>query len=74
MLGSKSYKLGRMGGLASFLEKPSLSADMVKKFTPVILDYVKEEGKHAMNLIQGGFALIFESIVLSKRLIARDMK
>ena len=48
---------------------------MAKKFTPVILDYVKEEGgKHAMNLIQGGFALIFESIVLSKRLIARDMK
>ena len=52
MMGSN--KLGGMAGLASSFEKLGLSGDMVDKFMPIILDYVKNKGgEHAMNLLKG---------------------
>jgi hypothetical protein len=54
MMGSKSNKLVGMAGLTSSFEKLGLPADMVEKFTPIILDYVKNKGgEHAMNLLKG---------------------
>jgi hypothetical protein len=51
MMGSK---LGGMAGLTSSFEKLGLSGEMVNKFTPIILDYVKNKGgEHAMNLLKG---------------------
>ena len=47
-------KLAGMAGLESSFEKLGLSGDMVGKFTPIILDYVKNKGgEHAMNLLKG---------------------
>jgi len=52
MMGSN--KLGGMAGLTSSFEKLGLSGEMVSKFTPIILDYVKNKGgEHAMNLLKG---------------------
>ena len=52
MMGSN--KLGGMAGLTSSFEKLGLSGETVSKFTPIILDYVKnKEGEHAMNLLKG---------------------
>lgn len=52
MMGSS--KLGGMAGLTSSFEKLGLSGEMVNKFTPIILDYVKNKGgEHAMNLLKG---------------------
>jgi hypothetical protein len=52
MMGSN--KLGGMAGLTSSFEKLGLSGDMVSKFTPIILDYVKNKGgEHAMSLLKG---------------------
>jgi hypothetical protein len=52
MMGSN--KLGGMAGLTSSFEKLGLSGDMVSRFTPIILDYVKNKGgEHAMNLLKG---------------------
>ena len=52
MIGSN--KLGGMAGLTSSFEKLGLNGDMVSKFTPIILDYVKNKGgEHAMNLLKG---------------------
>ena len=52
MMGSN--KLGGMAGLTSSFEKLGLSGEMVNKFTPIILDYVKNKGgEHAMNLLKG---------------------
>ncbi len=52
MMGSN--KLGGMSGLTSSFEKLGLSGDMVSKFTPIILDYVKNKGgEHVMNLLKG---------------------
>jgi len=52
MMGSN--KLGGMADLTSSFEKLGLSGDMVGKFTPIILDYVKNKGgEHAMNLLKG---------------------
>jgi len=52
MMGSK--KLGGMAGLTSSFEKLGLSGEMVSKFTPIILDYVKNKGgEQAMNLLKG---------------------
>jgi hypothetical protein len=52
MMGSN--KLGGMAGLTSSFEKLGLTGDMVGKFTPIILDYVKNKGgEHAMNLLKG---------------------
>lgn len=54
MMGSSSNKLGGMAGLTSSFEKLGLTGDMVGKFTPIILDYVKNKGgEHAMNLLKG---------------------
>jgi len=54
MMGKTSDKLGGMAGLTSSFEKLGLSGDMVNKFTPIILDYVKNKGgEHAMNLLKG---------------------
>ena len=54
MMGSKSDKLGGMAGLANSFEKLGLTADMMEKFTPIILDYVKNKGgEYAMNLLKG---------------------
>ena len=47
-------KLSGMAGLTSSFEKLGLNGDMVGKFTPIILDYVKNKGgEHAMNLLKG---------------------
>jgi hypothetical protein len=47
-------KLGGMAGLTSSFENLGLSGEMVNKFTPIILDYVKNKGgEHAMNLLKG---------------------
>jgi hypothetical protein len=49
-----SNKLGGMSGVTSSFEKLGLSGDMVSKFTPIILDYVKNKGgEHAMSLLKG---------------------
>jgi len=54
MMGSSSNKLGGLAGLTSSFEKLGLTGDMVNKFTPIILDYVKNKGgEHAMNLLKG---------------------
>jgi len=54
MMGKTSNKLGGMAGLTSSFEKLGLSGDMVNKFTPIIIDYVKNKGgEHAMNLLKG---------------------
>ena len=47
-------KLGGMAGLTSSFEKLGMSSDMVSKFTPIILDYVKNKGgENVMNLLKG---------------------
>ena len=52
MMGSD--KIGGMAGLTSSFEKLGLSGDMVNKFMPIILDYVKNKGgEDAMNLLKG---------------------
>ena len=54
MMGCSSSKLSGMVGVTSSFEKLGLSSDMVGKFTPIILDYVKNKGgEHAMNLLKG---------------------
>jgi hypothetical protein len=54
MMGSNSSKLGGIAGLTSSFEKLGLTGDMVGKFTPIILDYVKNKGgEHAMTLLKG---------------------
>ena len=51
MMGSN--KLAGMAGLTSSFETLGLNGDMVSKFTPIILDYVKNKGgEHAMNLLK----------------------
>ena len=52
MMGSN--KLGGMAGLTSSFQKLGLSGDMVGKFTPIILDYVKNKGgEQVMSLLKG---------------------
>jgi hypothetical protein len=54
MMKSSSNKLSGITGLTSSFEKLGLTGDMVGKFTPIILDYVKSKGgEHAMNLLKG---------------------
>jgi len=54
MMGSSSNKLGGMAGLTNSFKKLGLTGDMVNKFTPIILDYVKSKGgEHAMTLLKG---------------------
>jgi hypothetical protein len=53
MMGGKSNTLGGMAGLTQSFEKLGLSSDMVQKFTPIILDYVKNKGgEHVMSLLK----------------------
>lgn len=53
LLGDKSDSLGDLAGLATAFEKLDMSGDMVGKFTPIILDYVKTNGsEHVMNLLK----------------------
>ena len=54
MLGSKSKKVGGIAGLTGSFEKLGLSGDMVDKFIPIILDYVKKSGgENVMSLLKG---------------------
>ena len=54
MMGSSSNKLGGLASLTSSFEKLGLTGDMVNKFTPIILEYVKNKGgEHAMTLLKG---------------------
>jgi hypothetical protein len=49
-----SNKIGGMASLTSSFENLGLSSEMVNKFMPIILDYVKNKGgEHAMNLLKG---------------------
>ena len=58
MVGGSSNKLGGMAGLTGSFEKLGLSGDMVGKFTPIILDYVKNKGgEYVMNLLKGALPL-----------------
>jgi hypothetical protein len=54
MMGSSSNKMAGMASLINSFEKLGLNADMVEKFIPPILDYVKSKGgEHAMTLLKG---------------------
>ena len=54
MVGGGSNKLEGLAGLASSFKQLGMSGDMVNKFTPIILDYVKNKGgDHTMNLLKG---------------------
>ena len=54
MLGSSSKKVGGIAGLTGSFEKFGLSGDMVDKFIPIILDYVKKSGgENVMSLLKG---------------------
>jgi len=54
LLGSGSKKLGGVAGLAGAFGKLGLSGDMVGKFVPIILDYVKGKGgEQVMGLLKG---------------------
>jgi hypothetical protein len=54
MMGGKTNTLEGMTGLTNAFKKLGLSPDMVQKFTPIILDYVKKKGgEHVMNLLKG---------------------
>lgn len=54
MMGNHPNKLSGITGLTSSFEKLGLNGDMVGKFTPIILDYVKNKGgEHAMSLLKG---------------------
>jgi hypothetical protein len=54
MLGGKSTSLGGLADLAGSFGQLGLSVDMVGKFIPIILDYVKGTGgSKVMNLLKG---------------------
>ncbi len=54
MLGSDSNTVGGLAALAGSFKELGLSSDMVGKFTPVILDYVKGKGgSDVMNILKG---------------------
>ena len=54
-LGGAAGKVGTMATLASSFSQLGLSADMVGKFTPIVLDYVQTQGgSSAMSLLQKG--------------------
>jgi hypothetical protein len=53
LLGSKSGKAGGIASLAESFSKLGLNADMVSKFTPIILDFTKSKGgESVMNLLK----------------------
>ncbi len=54
MFGSSSKKLSGLASITSSFEKLGLSGNMVDKFIPIILDYVKTSGgENVMNLLKG---------------------
>ena len=54
MVGGSSSKLTGMAGLTGKFKNLGMSGDMVGKFTPLILDYVKGKGgSGTMNLLKG---------------------
>jgi hypothetical protein len=54
LLGGKSGKAGGIASLAESFSKIGLNADMVSKFTPIILDFTKSKGGDSvMNLLKG---------------------
>ena len=53
MMGGSSNKLQGLAGLAGSFKSLGMSGDMVGKFTPIILDYVKNKGgEGTMNLLK----------------------
>jgi hypothetical protein len=53
-LGGQAGKVGKTASLVSSFSQLGLSADMVGKFTPVVLQYVQAQGgSSAMTLLQG---------------------
>jgi len=53
LLGNSDSNLGSMVGLADSFGKMGMDADMVGKFVPVVLDYVKGSGgETVMNLLK----------------------
>lgn len=57
LLGSGSNTLGGIAGLTSAFDKLGLSGDMVGKFVPIILDYVKNKGgEGVMSLLKGALS------------------
>ncbi|MFT5425735.1 MAG: hypothetical protein ACI9ZT_000667, partial [Gammaproteobacteria bacterium] len=44
MLGGKAGGLGNMAASASGITKLDMDGDMIKKFVPVIMSYLKEQG------------------------------
>jgi hypothetical protein len=54
MMGGSSNKLQGMAGLTGSFKQLGMAGDMVGKFTPIILDYVRGNGgEKAMNLLKG---------------------
>lgn len=54
MLGGNPNKLQGLAGLAGSFKELGMSGDMVGKFTPIILDYVKNMGgEGTMGLLKG---------------------
>ena len=54
MMGGSSGSLKGLAGLSTSFTQLGMSGDMVGKFVPIILDYVKNKGgDHAMNLLKG---------------------
>jgi len=54
MMGGSSGSIKGLAGLSSSFTQLGMSGDMVGKFVPIILDYVKNKGgDHAMNLLKG---------------------
>jgi Protein of unknown function VcgC/VcgE (DUF2780) len=54
MMGGSSSKLQGMSGLTSSFKSLGMSGDMVGKFTPIILNFVKGKGgEGTMNLLKG---------------------
>lgn len=53
MLGGKAGGLGNMAALAGGFSKLDMDGDMIKKFVPVIMSYLKEQGGGDLEGILG---------------------
>ena len=61
MMGGGSDKLQGLAGLAGSFKDLGMSGDMVGKFTPIILDYVKSTGgDQVMNLLKGALVIVMD--------------
>ena len=57
MLGDSDNTLGSLTSLASSFKDLDLSGDMVSQFTPIMVDYVKQNGgEHLATLLQGALS------------------